>query len=515
MRPIRAFPMFCLPALLLAGCIAGEGEAEVDIAIIGDPADFTLTGLRLTPAAQHLRAATAEGLVAFDLQGNVVPAAAERWIVTDDGLSYIFRLRDRDWPDGRPMTARSVKTALDRARAQLDGTSLGLDLAVIEDVRAMAGRVVEIRLRQPMGQFLPLLAQPELGLRQGRAGIGPMVLAGGRATGDAQAPPLEDGAAIVLTAMPPEERGLPEREDWDSIVRPVNILAMDAADAVARFEDGSVDAVFNGHIANLSLADTGPLARGTIRIDPVNGLLGLRVARPRGVLAEADLREALAMALDRENLLQAFNVGGWQASTRIVPVALWPATGASADADTDGNSGAPAERWGAMTLEERRAQASRRIARWQQQSGARASVSIALDSGPGSARVFEVLQADLATIGVVLTRAEGPRDADLLLVDRAARYDDPLWFLNQFNCAVRRNVCSAEADSAVATSLTETDPSEQVRLRREAEDALLALNSYIPLGAPVRWSLVRGGVDGFAASPTGLHPLFPLARRPI
>lgn len=487
---LHGFALFAL-----AGCAMTEGEDEVDVAIIGDPADFALTGLRLTPAAQHVRAATAEGLVAFDLQGNVVPAAAERWIVTDDGLSYIFRLRDRDWPDGAPMTARSVKRALDKSRDRLDGTSLGLDLAIIEDVRAMAGRVVEIRLRQPMGQFLPLLAQPELGLRQGSTGIGPMVRLG-------RAPSGTDEAAIVLQAMRPELRGLPTRDDWDDLVRPVNVLAMDAADAVARFEDGSVDAVLNGHIANLSLADTGPLARGTIRIDPVNGILGLRVAQARGVLADTFRREAIAMALDRDNLLQAFNVGGWQASTRIVPVTMW------------GDATVPAERWSDMTLEERRSEARRRVALWQNETGERASVSIALDSGPGSARLFEVLRADLETIGVALIRAKDGRDADLRLVDRAARYEDPLWFLNQFNCALRRDVCSREADIAVIVSLTEADPLEQLRLRQEAEAALLAQNSYIPLGAPVRWSLVRGGVDGFAASPVGLHPLFPLARRP-
>ena len=45
----------------------------------------------------------------------------------------------------------------------------------------------------------------------------------------------------------------------------------------------------------------------------------------------------------------------------------------------------------------------------------------------------------------------------------------------------------------------------------EAEGALLAQEAYIPLGAPVRWSLVRGGLEGFSENPWARHPLYALA----
>ena len=72
-----------------------------------------------------------------------------------------------------------------------------------------------------------------------------------------------------------------------------------------------------------------------------------------------------------------------------------------------------------------------------------------------------------------------------------------------------------EADLAVIAALREDNPAERARLLAEAEGILLDKNGYIPLGVPVRWSLVRGGVDGLEANPTGFHPLFPLALRPI
>ena len=37
---------------------------------------------------------TAQGLVRFDASGQIEPGLAERWIVIDNGMSYIFRLRD-------------------------------------------------------------------------------------------------------------------------------------------------------------------------------------------------------------------------------------------------------------------------------------------------------------------------------------------------------------------------------------------------------------------------------------
>src|SRR5688572_27889562 len=86
------------------------------------------SGVRLSGGAQHVRAATHAGLVALDAQGGVIPALADRWIVTDDGLSFIFRLRDGTWPDGRDLTAESARMAFSEASRALRGTSLGLDL---------------------------------------------------------------------------------------------------------------------------------------------------------------------------------------------------------------------------------------------------------------------------------------------------------------------------------------------------------------------------------------------------
>ena len=195
----RPFPLLSLLAVALVTALSGcarPPEQTARVVVIGAPEALFATGAPLPLPARLLRGATAEGLVALDAEGRVVPAMAERWIIADEGQSYIFRLRDGLWSDGVRINAESVRAALSHALAAQHGTPLGLDLGVVRDVRAMAARVVEIRLRHPMPDFLQVLAQPELGLAPPDGATGPLAL-------------RREGAFVWLTAIPPDQRGCP------------------------------------------------------------------------------------------------------------------------------------------------------------------------------------------------------------------------------------------------------------------------------------------------------------------
>lgn len=483
--------IFAACALILSATLSACGGNEggtLALAFVASEDELYTSSLRLSEPAQHLRAATASGLVVRDAQGEIVPALADRWIVTDDGLSFIFRLRSGTWPDGTPITARNVRSALLTAIEGLEGTSMALDLAPVEEVRAMAGRVVELRLAGPFPNLLQLLAQPELALRP-EQGTGEMILA-------------RQGAAALLVLKPPEERGLPEEEDWQAGVRPVHIRALPAAEALAAFNAGEADAVFGGRIDSLPLVDTGPLSRGTIRLDPAIGLFGLHVRRARGPLASPEVREVISMALDRPALIAPFGIGGWTPTTRVVTPGL---------ADDPRYIG---ERWTDRPIEDLRTDAARRLAAWRAgQEGLAAGpvpITLAIGEGQGMDLLFEQLAGQLAQIGIRLDRANARERADLVLVDRVARYAEPRWFLNQFNCTLRRGLCDEDVDFLVALSVDERDLATRATLLAEAEAELVSSNIYIPLGTPLRWSLIRGNVNGFVPNRWAFHPLAPM-----
>ncbi|WP_338242327.1 ABC transporter substrate-binding protein [Aurantiacibacter hainanensis] len=464
------------------------------MALIGTEDSVLTSSLRLSSPAQHVRSATQWGLVALNAQGETVPALAERWIVTDDGRSFIFRLREGTWPDGSEMTAASARDALVDAMDGLEGTSLERDLAPVEEVRAMAGRVIELRLSTPEPYLLQILAQPELALRQPGGDTGPMTLER-----------TEEG--MSLSFKPPLERGLPDYEGWEQDVREIRLHVGSAREAIAMFESGEAEAVIGGTLGDFPLVETGPLSSGTLRLDTTFGLFGLQVHAEEGLLSNTGVREGLSMAIDRPALMARYNISGWVPTTRPVSPGL------------PGDSGLVRERWIDMPIEERRAEAAARISAWRGQFdegdlSKPATVDIALGDAPGWDLLYSDLAQQLATIGLRLRRVDDARQADLVLVDRVARYPASRWFLNQFNCRIVRGLCEEDVDLLVRQALEEGDPATRARILAQAETDLSQSNIYIPFGAPLRWSLVRGSIEGFLPNPYAFHPLPDIAEIP-
>jgi hypothetical protein len=100
------------------------------------------------------------------------------------------------------------------------------------------------------------------------------------------------------------------------------------------------------------------------------------------------------------------------------------------------------------------------------------------------------------------------------MLSRVARYADPRWFLDQFNCSLRNGACTALADRLVREALEPEVPGGRAAKLAEAEAALTLDNIYIPFGSPLRYSLVRSTVLGFAPNRWAFHPLPPLATIP-
>lgn len=485
-RPSRIAFRTGLLALVLqcAGCAPEPGAltvAVVGTAPASDPAPDSLP-----ESAFPLYAATHAGLVGFDAEGHTAPALAERWIVTADGLSYIFRLGNGGWSGwggARANKAQLVAQALRRTIAAQAGTPLGRDLSGITAIRAMAERVVEIDLAAPQPDLLTLLAQPELGL----------------------APPPSANVARGALVTRADADGLlllPPRAGPAPQARPLRLLFRPADRAVAAFKAGSVDLVMGGTIDTLPIAASARFVGATLQLDPVGGLYGLAVERAEGFLAEAPEREALALAIDREALVARIAIDDWQPTTRLVAHGL------------EGDDGSVGERWVGMPMAQRRAQAAQRVARWRRRNGTTPVLRLAMPAGPGSQAVLAQLTADMAAVGITLQPLPASAgQADLRLVDRVARYPRAAWFLNQLACAPRLPACNPAGDGLVLQALREADPLRRSQLLAQAEIEITAANGFIPLARPVRWMMARGLTGAFAPVPWGWHPLLPLLQR--
>ncbi|WP_229955961.1 ABC transporter substrate-binding protein [Parasphingorhabdus litoris] len=489
-------------SLSLAACSAVGDEDRARVIVIED-ADPVIKpiGINLNHASAIARSAIAKGLVGFDEQGRVVPSLAARWIVTDDGLSYIFRLNDVQWDDGRPVTAEAIATLLQERIAELEQSRLGPDLQNIDEIVSMTGRVIEIRLTTAHPNFLQLIAQPELGLFRSGNGAGPMRQ-------------LEEGDAYTLGVMPlqePDAEGEVGEEEEEQAVdeeapedpRRIILRSENAAKAVARYTAGYTDVILNGKFHHLPLVEEAGISTNDLRLDPVAGLFGFQFLRAEGFWAVPKNREILSMAIDRPALLTSFpNVTAWQSRQKIVPEAL----------DVDGINARPD--WSSMTIQARQAYAREHVSRWEALEGPVSPLIISLPDAAGADILFLRVQSDLRRVGLNAIQVGPDQAADIRLIDEIAAYDSTRWFLYRLTCTAM-SVCLNDADAKIAQAEAAINLQAKARLYAEAEVMLVSHYSFIPLAVPVRWSIARPNQRGLAVNPRGWHPLNLLVGVPI
>ncbi|MGK2910723.1 MAG: ABC transporter substrate-binding protein [Sphingobium sp.] len=482
-----ALPAFAVAAAAsvvgLAACTEKQ-KGPVVVSVIGTQQQL-VQPLRdvLSPASKLMLEATAQGLVAFDAQGDVLPALAQRWIVQDDGLSYIFRLRRATWPNGAPVTSSDVAFLLrNRIAANLALDPNG-DLAAIEEVSSMTGEVLEIRLSVPRPYLLQMLAQPQMAITRRDGGTGPYRKEKRRDAWFLR--PVTDDDEDDDTPIPA----------WENRV----LRAERASMAIVRFRAGLASLVLGGRYSDLPLLNRAGLKNQEVRVDPVQGLFGLAVIGRGDFLGDDGVRAGINMAIDRDQLPNAFALGGWTVTDRLLPQQL----------DLPGPPTAPP--WEENTIEERRATARAAISRWSAGNGAVPVLRIALPKGSGSRLLYTLVARDLSRIGVP-SRQVGLEDAaDLKLVDEVAAYDSALWYLGRISCA-RKVHCDVTAQERLVEATMATSVAEVQARLSQAEALTVAHNGYIPLGAPVRWSLAARALTGFAPSTRARHPLNQLFR---
>jgi ABC-type oligopeptide transport system substrate-binding subunit/class 3 adenylate cyclase len=256
---------------------------------------------------------------------TIVPSLAERWEISDDGLRYVFHLREGLlWSDGTPLTAHDVEFGIKRV---LDPESPGSSVAIYfalengEDiylgrntdwdavgVRALDDRTVEFRLSAPAPYFMSVMNRPDSGPqpRHAMEGVTEARVVSG---------------AFEVAERTDERLVLRRRSERPGNVAEVELYRTAIVDALPEYERGETDLILVRYTPRL--ADLMP---GEVRDDAVLGSPAwsayIRFDHTHPVAGNLELRRALAHATDREALAAACPANLVVATGGVVPPAL-------------------------------------------------------------------------------------------------------------------------------------------------------------------------------------------------
>ncbi len=469
---------FALAALaVLSGC--GQNELpQVSTVIIRTPKDARLKPLWAEDISGLQSLATrAQGLVTYNAAGEIVPALAESWVVTDDGLSYIFRIRQAVWPSEKKVTAAEVARALRSAMASIGQTGLNAAFADVADIVAMTDRVIEVRLRRPQTYFLQVLAHPQMGIIWKGQGTGPFIVAKKR-----------DGSAVLRRRLSKLETAA---FDETELERAKQFMVVDSpARALVRFRSGQSNLLLGGNFLSSPLLLNADVDDALVRRDPVVGLFGLLASDQSATLKRADARKALAMSIDRAAFVSRIGIKGWPVQESILPFAI------------DGTIAQAQPEWAGLNKDERRARARALLG----SAGKSLRLTLAIPRGSGGRLAFAQLHSDFARVGVTLALATAGEPADLMFVDTVADFSAAGWFFARLSCG-SGFACSAEADRNLVEARGTSEGQAHGRFLALADKAMTDAQVFIPIAPPLRWSIVGPQLAGYRENSMGFHNL--------
>jgi len=151
-----------LSLLVACGC-SDQSERTANTlqrAIPTDPETLDQHKARTTQAADVLRD-LGEGLVGYSADGELMPAAATSWDVSDDGLTYTFHLRDdAKWSNGDPVVAAHFVAGVERLVDPETAAFYAEFLSDVSGIEATDELTLVLTLSQPTPYLLSLLTHP-------------------------------------------------------------------------------------------------------------------------------------------------------------------------------------------------------------------------------------------------------------------------------------------------------------------------------------------------------------------
>lgn len=295
---------------------ASPRAAENKVVLIArqDPGTLDYVTSGLTALRLWIPANVVEPLVFFNKDGSVSPGVAESWTISDDKLTYEFKIRQTNFSDGTPVTAEDVIYSMNTMKASpvSDYASAYNAVTAIEKVD---DSTVKVTLSRPSQAFwsgmgsLPGLIQPEHAaatIATNPIGTGPYVLKS-----------YTSNSSFEFEANPNYWGDKP------SITAATVRVVTDGTAGLNALEAGEVDAV---PVITIDLweqlTNRGLDKKYTLLTYPQIGEPTYAVLNQK---LDPELRRALAMTLDRQSYNDAFGAswGAENTCTFALPNRAW------------------------------------------------------------------------------------------------------------------------------------------------------------------------------------------------
>ncbi len=158
---VRFISCFLALSLLLCGCkgSAKKDPYQINVGIAQDLEDSLDPHKAVAAGSREVLFNVFEGLLKPDPKGNLIPAVAEKYEVSDGGSAYTFTLRQNvKFHNGNTVTAEDVKYSLEKIAGQYGDDPFLPVYALIKEVNIVDERTVTIRLSEPDMDFPAYLA---------------------------------------------------------------------------------------------------------------------------------------------------------------------------------------------------------------------------------------------------------------------------------------------------------------------------------------------------------------------
>lgn len=347
-KAIALLVVIVLLTSALYGCGSTKGAKGVVTAVMGEEPQTIDPGKNSSTDGGTYILHAFEGLTRVDKDGNTVKGIAQDWKISEDGLTYTFTLRDAKWSDGQPVKAQDFEYAWKRALAPETASEYAYQLWYIKNgyeysngeakaedvaVKALDDKTLEVVLTAPTSYFIDLMHFPTyMPLRQD-------IL---EKYGDqwTQKPDTYIGNGpykMKKWAHDSEIVFVKNENYWDAAslgnIKEIHWRLMsDDAAALSAYEAGELDLVD----ALIPQAETKNLIdKGIAKVHDMVGTYYIYFNVDKDPLKDVRVRKALALAIDRQFIVDKVTMAGQKPAEGIVPYVV-PGADASKDFRTEG-----------------------------------------------------------------------------------------------------------------------------------------------------------------------------------